>query len=79
MNAYLAKDGTWHIRLADGCELRRHYFTRLHSPISVGADRPTGRIAVISPTPEPDPPDPVRRQTISRPTPRLTIHNQQPD
>jgi hypothetical protein len=28
MNAYLAKDGTWHIRLADGCELRRHYFTR---------------------------------------------------
>ena len=28
MNAYLAKDGTWHIRLADGRELRRHYFTR---------------------------------------------------
>jgi uncharacterized protein GlcG (DUF336 family) len=27
MNAYLAKDGTWHIRLADGRELRRHYFT----------------------------------------------------
>jgi hypothetical protein len=28
MNAPLAKDGTWHLRLADGRELHRHYFTR---------------------------------------------------
>src|ERR1700751_1068101 len=47
----------------------------LHSRVSAGADRPTGRIAVMSPTPEPDRPDPAPRQPISRPTPPLTIHN----